>query len=806
MVISQFFDSLKVGFLFSYVAPLLFVLLVTLFKEAIDDIYRFKQDKMTNEQEFTKLILGKNKLIEKKLIKSQDIQIGDMIEINQNERIPADMVIFKTFDESGTVFIRTDQLDGETDWKLRKAPSLSQSLPTLESLFELKGNLEYDAPSKMIYEFTGVLNIINNNENFDFSNINDKKPRSYSEHSKSNFGNNLPDYRKEALSLENTMWASTILASKKAIGIIIYTGKENRFQMNSSSPKTKKGALDEELNRLSKILFVIMVLSAFIITMLKGFRTNPLSMLFDFFRFVVLLCAIIPISLAVNLDISKTVNSQNISRDERIPETIARNSTIPEELGRIEYIFSDKTGTLTKNEMLFKKLAMENDIFSTHSFPDLKLILEDECKKFDAPAMDLININKGNCNNDFDVKNSLNSIEDSYSSSFADTHFDKEFSNSRVKINLNNNKIIRRNRNKVIRDTISAMALCNNVTPILEEEEYNNNENNDNLHYIPNIEKEKELILDMENYNENISRNNQFEKVLKLEVDDKDNLFARPKNINKLSYQASSPDEVALVKIAEELNLTLVHRTDREIKIKNSNNVIEEYEILANFPFSSDTKRMGILLRNKKYGHILFYLKGAESIMEQFVKNEYKGYIRENAENLAVIGLRTLVLTQKIISEDFYENWKLEYDEARTSLDDRKGKITDVMSKLENNMDFLAVTGVEDLLQDEVCITIESLRNAGIKVWMLTGDKVETATCISISAGLKNKADRLYFIKDKAKEKDYVLNELNKIELNITQTVLVIDGDCLEVALNYHEKEFFEISMKVYFYLFLIKY
>jgi phospholipid-translocating ATPase len=89
---------------------------------------------------------------------------------------------------------------------------------------------------------------------------------------------------------------------------------------------------------------------------------------------------------------------------------------------------------------------------------------------------------------------------------------------------------------------------------------------------------------------------------------------------------------------------------------------------------------------------------------------------------------------------------------------------------------------------------------------MLTGDKVETATCISISAGLKNKADRLYFIKDKAKEKDYVLNELNKIELNITQTVLVIDGDCLEVALNYHEKEFFEISMKVYFYLFLIKY
>jgi phospholipid-translocating ATPase len=803
MVISQFFDSLKVGFLFSYVAPLLFVLLVTLFKEAIDDIYRFKQDKMTNEQEFSKLVLGRNKMIERKLTKSQDIQIGDMIEINQNERIPADMVILKTFDESGTVFIRTDQLDGETDWKLRKAPGLTQSVPTLESLFELKGDIEYDAPSRMIYEFTGVLNVINNNENFDFSTSKDKNCKSYTNNA--NFGNSLNEFKKEALSLENTMWASTILASKKAVGIIIYTGKENRFQMNSSSPKTKKGALDEELNRLSKILFIIMLLSALIVTLLKGFRQNPLSMLLDFFRFVVLLCAIIPISLAVNLDISKTVNSRNISNDEIIPETIARNSTIPEELGRIEYIFSDKTGTLTKNEMLFKKLAMENDIFGIESFSDLKLIISDECKKFDAPAMDLININKNFNNSDYEKKSSLNSINDSYNSSFTESHLSLENPINTVKVNFNNNKIIRRNRNKIVRDTISAMALCNNVTPIFEEEESNNNENIDNILPTLNKQKETEVILDLENYNENIIQKNKLENILKSEVEDEDHLLDKLKGINKLSYQASSPDEVALVKIAEELNLTLVYRTDKEMKIRNSNNVIEEYEVLANFPFTSDTKRMGILLRNKKYGHILFYLKGAESIMEHFVKQEYKGYIRENAENLAVIGLRTLVLTQKIISEDFYENWRQEYDEARTSLDNRKDKIMKVMSKLENNMDFLAVTGVEDLLQDEVCNTIESLRNAGVKVWMLTGDKVETATCISISAGIKNKADRLYFIKEKAKEKDYVLNELNKIEFNISQTVLVIDGDCLEVALNYHEKEFFEISMKVYFHLYIYK-
>jgi phospholipid-translocating ATPase len=243
--------------------------------------------------------------------------------------------------------------------------------------------------------------------------------------------------------------------------------------------------------------------------------------------------------------------------------------------------------------------------------------------------------------------------------------------------------------------------------------------------------------------------------------------------------------------------MTLVFRNDKEIKIRNANDVIEEYDVLANFPFSSDTKRMGILLRNKKHRHIIFYLKGAESIMEQFAKQEYKGYIRENAENLACLGLRTLVLTQKIISEEFYKKWQHEYSEARTSLDNRNEKILEAMGKLEQNMDFLAVTGVEDLLQDDVCNTIESLRNAGIKIWMLTGDKVETATCISISAGLKNKSDKLFYIKERAKEKDYVVNELKKIEFNISQTVLIIDGDCLEVALNQHEREFFEIAMKV---------
>ena len=112
-------------------------------------------------------------------------------------------------------------------------------------------------------------------------------------------------------------------------------------------------------------------------------------------------------------------------------------------------------------------------------------------------------------------------------------------------ISSSKSKRKRRNRNKLIRDTITAMILCNNVTPIIDEEQ-------------------------------------------------------------NVTYQASSPDEVALVKFAETLNMKLNFRIDKEIKFINVNAKEESYEILANFPFSSDTKRMGILLRNKKYNHIIF--------------------------------------------------------------------------------------------------------------------------------------------------------------------------------------------------------
>jgi len=149
----------------------------------------------------------------------------------------------------------------------------------------------------------------------------------------------------EPLGLEHTLWANTVLASPGyIIGMIAYTGSETWALMNQWSPRSKVGLIDEEINFLSKILFILMLFFAGTIVVLNGFHGNFGLM---FFRFVLLLCSIIPISLRVNLDLAKIFYSHQIDSDKAITETITRNSSIPEELGWIEVLFTDKTGTLT---------------------------------------------------------------------------------------------------------------------------------------------------------------------------------------------------------------------------------------------------------------------------------------------------------------------------------------------------------------------------------------------------------------------------------------------------------------------------
>ena len=259
-------------------------------------------------------------------------------------------------------------------------------------------------------------------------------------------------------------------------------------------------------------------------------------------------------------------------------------------------------------------------------------------------------------------------------------------------------------------------------------------------------------------------------------------------------YQASSPDEVALVKTTEELSMVLNYRDQVLMKITNPAGMEETYDILENFPFSSESKRMGIILRNRNTNRIVFYLKGADMIMKAKVPEVQRGFLLDECESLAREGLRTLVITQKFLLEDEYQEWKKRFEEANTSMVNREKKVREVIESLENNMEFLGITGVEDKLQEDVCSTLENLRNAGINIWMLTGDKVETAICIAISAGIKGSSQSLYLIKEIEDELE-LINSLNHFN-NMTNTVLIIDGVSLKTAIEKQAKLFFEVSTK----------
>ena len=252
--------------------------------------------------------------------------------------------------------------------------------------------------------------------------------------------------QREALSLENTLWANTVLASSGyVLAIIVYTGIETRAQMGKSTPDTKVGKLDLEINRLSKFLFIFMVILSVLIVGMGGFIGKWWV---TTTRFVLLLSAIIPISMRVNLDLGKVYYSWCIAYDQEIPGTIPRTTTIPEELGRVQFLLTDKTGTLTKNDMIFKKLNMEYASFDLENLPDLRKMLNDNCqeRRDCGPMADVVE-RFGGGEGESSFRSSVNAEK-----------------KTRKKGGM------RREQNCVVRDFVTALALCHNVTPTFPDE------------------------------------------------------------------------------------------------------------------------------------------------------------------------------------------------------------------------------------------------------------------------------------------------------------------------------------------------
>ncbi|CDY51126.1 BnaA07g37090D [Brassica napus] len=284
----------------------------------------------------------------------------------------------------------------------------------------------------------------------------------------------------------------------------------------------------------------------------------------------------------------------------------------------------------------------------------------------------------------------------------------------------------------------------------------------------------------------------------------------------KISYEAESPDEAAFVIAARELGFEFFIRTQttvsvRELDVVTGGRVERMYKVLNVLEFSSARKRMSVIVRDED-GKLLLLCKGADSVMfERLSGNgrEYEEETRDHVNEYADAGLRTLILAYRELDENEYEVFTERIGEAKSSVSaDREALIDEVTEKIEKDLVLLGATAVEDKLQNGVPNCIDKLAQAGIKIWVLTGDKMETAINIGFACSLLRRDMKQIIINletpeiqqlEKSGEKDVIAEALKenvlrqitngKVQLkasggNSKAFALIIDGKSLAYALE----------------------
>ena len=207
-------------------------------------------------------------------------------------------------------------------------------------------------------------------------------------------------------------------------------------------------------------------------------------------------------------------------------------------------------------------------------------------------------------------------------------------------------------------------------------------------------------------------------------------------------FNASSPDELALVNFAKQYNYEFVGRDGDDICTVKQNGQERNYKLLNICEFTSTRKRQSVIIRemdgNKR---ILLFSKGADAIMKDLLSKESvesEDYLesQQYVDKFALEGLRTLFLAYKVLDEEKWEEWNKESEKAKLVIANREEEVARVDGQIEVELKLLGSTAIEDKLQDEVADTIKFMKRTGIKVWVLTGDKVQTAIEIGVSAGL----------------------------------------------------------------------
>lgn len=674
---------------YTTIVPLAIVLLVSAIKEYIEDYRRKQSDAQLNNSKAQ--VLKGSSFAETKWI---NVAVGDIIRVESESPFPADLVLLASSEPEGLCYIETANLDGETNLKIKQAIPETADFVSPAELARLGGKIRSEQPNSSLYTYEATLTTAAGGGERELPLAPDQ-------------------LLLRGATLRNTPWIH---------GVVVFTGHETKLMRNATATPIKTTAVERMVNKQILMLVIILICLSIIssvgdviIRSKEGAELNlylylgPFNGAKQFFSdlltYWVLYSNLVPISLFVTIEIVKYYTGSLIDSDLDIyyepTDTPAncRTSSLVEELGQIEYIFSDKTGTLTCNMMEFRQSSIAGIQYADEVPEDRRATVEDG-----------------------------------------------------VEVGIHDFKQLAQNRKNhpsrdIINHFLTLLSTCHTVIP------------------------------------------------------------ERGGEKNAIKYQAASPDEGALVEGAVTLGYKFTARKPRAVIIEADGRE-QEFELLAVCEFNSTRKRMSTIFRTPE-GKIVCYCKGADTvILERLSKNNnpYVETTLTHLEEYAAEGLRTLCLAMREIPENEFQEWWSIFNTAQTTVSGNRAEELDKAAELiEHDLTLLGATAIEDKLQEGVPDTIATLQSAGIKIWVLTGDRQETAINIGMSCKLISEDMSLLIINEENKEdtRDNIRKKFQAItsqsqgghEMDVL--ALVIDGKSLTYALERDlEKEFLDLAIK----------
>ncbi|KAG8439091.1 hypothetical protein GDO86_005340 [Hymenochirus boettgeri] len=840
--------------------PLVIVLVVIALKDGIEDYKRYCFDRQIN---FTKTnIYSKH---HKDFVEKcwKDVRVGDFIKLLGNEIIPADILLLYSSDQNGICHIETANLDGETNLKQRQVVKgfCNQGLQFDPESF--RNTIVCEKPNNNLNKFKGYMEWDNGQ--------------------KTGFGS-------ESLLLRGC----TVRNTEEAVGIVVYAGHETKAMLNNSGPRYKRSKIERQMNMniffCVGLLFVMCLIGAlahgiwssrfvfvhplFDVPTADGSYISPsLAGFYMFLTMIILLQILIPISLYVSIELVKLgqiyfIHNDLDLYDEEVDLSVqCRALNITEDLGQIQYIFSDKTGTLTENKMVFRRCTIIGNEYShQENAKRLETYKEEESDDEDTGKLRNITLLNLDAGKESTVKHkgtralrrcqsARPNIQGHYRKK-SEGRFDISqvaFSSPIEKDVTPDHMLLAKVREASVKiggltqykpqsnikaqvasspyiDFFLALAICNTVVvstateprqrvivpPLLKP----SGTSLEKLQHL--LQRIKLLTLSQSSSSSpassdpgtpTSSKNN---KVSPVPSSDKDNvsssssgetecqangkedpLVKRTSADNCLEemiatvssfhieddfcYEAESPDEAALVHAARAYSFTLMSRTPAQVTVRLPEGTLLTFELLYTLGFDSVRKRMSVVVRHPITREIIVYTKGADSVIMDLLDDPAKANISEekklrktqartqkHLDWYARDGLRTLCIAKKVLSEDDFEKWSNFREEAEAAIENREELLMETAQHLETNLSLLGATGIEDRLQDGVPDTIAALREAGINIWVLTGDKQETAINIAYSCQLLDQTDTVFTINTESKETcesilDCTLEDVKKV-------------------------------------------